>query len=541
MRNQADGGRAERWGFWAIVILAAILRVGMFPHPDEERDVDEVGYLKGSLALLEGLPPGYKAAPAGPNLWVGWLAVSAESVWHFAHPGALERRVPLQVRPFVAIDHTLFSNYHDLTTLHMIWIATQVLLTIFAVGAAFKYGASRGGVAGGFLVGGIFASMPLVVDFSEMSRPYATAWAFGILAVYFARCAKKHPASAGGIWLGLAVASRIEMLIFAPLVIWELWDRRDERRIPWRDLGKTLGVMAITSLLFAPWLMTHLVGNLRTIATVRLGENPHGPTTLAGVVKEIAIDQGLIGAMLLCVVAVFVQKSGERIRVWVLGAYLAFLVLSLGHGTVFLHQQGPIILMLILFSALGIAPLVGRWPKSLPWVAAALLILPVVQTLRLTMRYRRDYVPELSTRWVEQHVPPGTRVYVQYSMHDPLPTVQAADFLWNQVWDEKAAAAKFRSGLARFKLSDNFIPRALGEENLVQEQGNRRGWFIMGGNGGNGPRFDVRVIGGSPVFDIHDADMTAAFDATGGVLVYRGMTPPPLGTPVVKWTAPDGN
>src|SRR5277367_1593649 len=97
MIRTADGGRAERRCLLIIVVLAALLRLVMFPHPDEMRNVDEPGYLMGSLALLEGLPPGFKAAPAGPNTWVGWIAAGTESAWHFVHPQTQERRVPIQV------------------------------------------------------------------------------------------------------------------------------------------------------------------------------------------------------------------------------------------------------------------------------------------------------------------------------------------------------------------------------------------------------------------------------------------------------------
>jgi len=250
----------------------------------------------------------------------------------------------------------------------------------------------------------------------------------------------------------------------------------------------------VTAMLAAPWLLTHLIGNLRTIATVRLGPNPFGSTTFWGMLWQLAWNQGLVGAMagLAIVLAALLIPSrfsgmvresvgrGGRIRLGVLAIYVMLLLSSLGHGTVYLQQQGPVVLALIAIGAFAAAAMTHWCPGKAPWFAAAILLVPLGQSVHMIQRYRRDYAPDPSTAWVEEHVPAGTRVYIQTSLHPPLPTTEAATELWDEVSNDSAWRRKFESGLERFGLSAEQIPRALSEENLVQERGKRRGMFILG-------------------------------------------------------------
>jgi hypothetical protein len=545
---------AHRSILWLIVGLALLLRWVHFPHPREMRDYDEPGYLKGSLAILEGLPAGYKAAPAGPNFWVGWVYTAGVTAVHCVHPGPEELRVPLQVRPFVALEQALFDQYHDLGNLHLLWVTTQLLLAIWATYAAFRAGFIRGGLAGGIFLGGFMAVLPMFVDFTDMSRPYMTAWSFGVIAYYYAIAKSgRGRLIASGIFLGLAVASRIEMLLFMPVVLWEFWHRREGGWLIAAWL-KMLGTVLVTTLVAAPWLLTHLIGNLRTIATVRLGPDPHGGTTLVGNLVELAWHQGLAGAMLafaVVILAMFlpgtvgtdpaqIARPGDRVRLAILGLYVALLLASLGKGTVFLHQQGPIVLALIVFGAFAAGPM-NRWvPKYGPWISAVLLLVPLGQSIALIVTRHRMYAPEAATAWVEQHVPAGTIVYTEYSLHDLLPTPASAASLWEEVTDDNAWRRKFEAGMQRFHLDVSQIPPALSEENLVQERGNRRGQFIMGGRTDlPEPRFDIRIFNGSPVFGVQD--IASAFARTGGVVIWTGdPAPASFGTPVASWVSATG-
>ena len=95
------------------------------------------------------------------------------------------------------------------------------------------------------------------------------------------------------------------------------------------------------------------------------------------------------------------------------------------------------------------------------------------------------------------------------------------------------------SGLQRFNLTTDQLPRALSEENLVQERGNRRKWFILGSQLQMPvPRYDVRMVLGSPVFGIRNLD--AALKQNPGVVLWRdgfALPVPTLGEPVKQWAS----
>src|SRR5208282_4528120 len=189
--SETDGALAPR-GHWkvAVVLLvlavAAVIRIIDFPQRYEFRDEDETGYLSGSLALAEGLTPGFKAAPAGPLFWSGWAYTNAQAAKYFIYPTPRERNLAIQVRPFAAIDRALFNDYRDLSSLHRFCVVLTVALAVVAAAAAAGLGFELSGLIGGIMLGGLFAVMPLCVALSEMSRPYSQAWSFGVISLYFA-------------------------------------------------------------------------------------------------------------------------------------------------------------------------------------------------------------------------------------------------------------------------------------------------------------------------------------------------------------------
>jgi hypothetical protein len=534
-----------------VVILAFLVRLAILPHRDETRGFDEEGYLTGSLALIEGLPPGYKAAPAGPNTWVGWLYTGVCIVWHSLSPTPAERALPIQVRPFIATNSVLFDHYRDLSGLHNLWIWTQLLLTLYAIFAAFRLGYVRAGLAGGVLISGLLALVPLFVEFSMMSRPYMTAWAFAILSLDSAVSRKNsRRIMLAALFLGLAIASRVEMVLFAPIVFWEFWYRAEEDRLT-KVLIRFAVVTVATTCLAAPWLLTHLLGNLRTIATVRLeGSSLDGATTLWGVLRDLGWSQGLLASMVGVVAVVgcllipnlFIDHAGrsERGKIAVQAVYVAALFASLLHGKVLLHQQGAIVLSLMTFSLFSVKLLNRISRAAASWIVLLVLLLPFIHTLEMVRDSQRNYAPDGSISWVENHVPPGTIVYLQPGMQNLLPTSASASALWTEVSDDNAWRKKFESGLERFGIKADETPRALSDENLVQERGNRRGLFILGSRPGyDAPRYDIRLYNSSPVFGVHD--IATEFARTGGVVIsQRGTGLSELATPTASWVNRDG-
>ncbi|MBI3453472.1 MAG: hypothetical protein HY057_11730 [Rhodospirillales bacterium] len=84
--------------------------------------------------------------------------------------------------------------------------------------------------------------------------------------------------------------------------------------------------------------------------------------------------------------------------------------------------------------------------------------------------------------------------------------------------------------------------RALSEEHLYQERGNRRRYFILAGDhGGKRPRFDLRLISlGSP-FDYTPAAALTRAQQEGGYILWRGEAVKEYGNPMASWLAPDGS
>ncbi len=154
------------------------------------------------------------------------------------------------------------------------------------------------------------------------------------------------------------------------------------------------------------------------------------------------------------------------------------------------------------------------------------------------------YFGDEGTQWVIRHIQPGTRVYLERTLHDILPTRESADAVWSDVNDNAAWQRKFASGLQRFNMQINDLPRAMSEENLVQERGICRKWFILGSRSDYPePRFNIQTYNQGPVFGVRDVE--SAFGHNGGVLIWtdwlEGRLPPDsLGKPAVEWTDSTG-
>jgi len=542
----------KRWNVLAmsVVILAAIgLRVWDFPSQYELRGVDEVQYTQGSLELLEGITPAFKYAPAGPETWLGWGYAASRAATYLVRPTTEEHAVPIQVRPFVAVNHALFDLYRDLSGIRRFIVGVSVLLSILAIAAAFAIGTRSAGTVGGVLLAGLFAFAPMMIDFAEQARSFSMAWSFAIISVYFAVCRSGRTALWGSaVFLGLAISQRIDMLAIVPMVCLELaysW-REVRARQSHPDLpgnqGTTekvkalllfAGVTCVITLLVAPWLITNLIGNLRTIATVRFSPPPV-PIPWTSALAEFSIQQGLGTVSVLFIVGTILGITSRRLQRPLICVFALLLLpgvlKSTGHG---IGHSAASILPMFIAAPLAIFA-ISKSSRALWAMVALSLAFPLVMSIRAVKSQHGGYIPDDATEWVESHVPSGTIVMINPIFHDPLPTPERADALWQEEMNNDAAVKKFRAGLSRFLLPDSEVPRALSEENMIVERVERRGWYILGSRSWlPDRRYDIHIYGQSMVFGA--TNPLPEFRKIGGVLIWRGAPLEGLGDPIAKW------
>ena len=537
----SPGSGQVRWALALLLGVAAAVRVFNFPVHQEVRDCDEIAYLTSGLILWEGMTPGLKHTPAGPQTWVGWLYAAALSGHDLLTGGAEQAGESWKIRPFLAVDSALFASYANPVPLRQLMLTLQALLALVGVYAAFRLGYARGGLGTGLVIGGLAATLPLFVEFAGMTRPYSDAWSFLLLALATAAAADgRRRWIASGIFLGLAVASRIDMLAAVPLVLWEFWNRREPGTFR-TTVVRLGGTALVVTLLAAPWLLTSLVGNLRNIATVRVAGQFDSASPRLATLWDLTVGQGLGPFLLVLVMGMAVVRSGAPTRWRPLAAYLGLLLLSMFVGPYQpMRYHAVAILALLSCGALATAAVLRRWPRLTAPLIALVLLVPGVQSVLLVQQNRAEAVPDEAIRWVEERVPPGTVVYISpaFELCPPLPTAAAADRIWQEVTDENAWQRKFGRGLSRFGLTTDYIPRALSEENLLLDRGNARRWFILGGQPGEvRPRYDIRLYHYSPTFGVQN--LAEEFARTGGVVIWRRLTPPTeLGRPKVQWGDP---
>ena len=546
---------------WLCLVLAvaALLRASAFPCRYDFRDGDELGYLQGGLQLIEGLPPPLHYAPGAPEAWLGWMHAGLLSCRYMLVPTAEERAVAPQVRPFTAINHALFDLYRDMSGMRIEFIVLSMLVSLLAVAAGFRLGLRWGGVGGAILLGGLMSCVPMLIEQSASAKPYSLAWSLSMIALYFAARTDRRSRLVSAVVMGLAIASRIEMLILLPLACLLLSTSRASFAGHLRMTGRYLAIAVVTAQLAAPWLLTNLVGNLRAIVTVRFGPAVGPEINWRQMLWTVAWGQGLLVVTALVVVAgaivLVLRRRGEPVvgrtssascgagdtpsgaAGWLIIAFscLVFVtvVQNTGHG---LRHHGPAILALLVIAPLALSPLTRGWPRAVWYVVGLAIALPLCQSLRWIWAYRHSARPEDATAWIESRVPAGAVVYTSSTFHDLLPTPQSADDDWNEVTGSDAAVRKFKSGLARFGLRDTAMPRALSEQLMMAERGGPRRSYILGSRSAlAGPRYLVRRFRNSAVFGLQDP--VPEFARTGGVLVWRGAGPTPkLSDPFVTWT-----
>jgi hypothetical protein len=421
-------------------------------------------------------------------------------------------------------------------------VALTILLTLVAIVAACRLGRALGGTAGEIMAGLMAASLPIFVEMSTETRPYASAWAFALMALAAAATGKPGTRTLGtGIWLGLAVGSHIDMIRIVPLVLLLQWRRAGTSRPPWAELGRTAGFALASFLIVAPWYMPHLLDNLRQIVSVRLlGAADQGEDLFqAGLALPLAA--ALIGLLV----------GGLR-RNWpVLGCFIwlglnALLALRPSeHG---LQHDGALIVMIVALAPLGVAILLEQVPVLRPFLVAAIAVALVISPsvwkgIKTAFVYGRSLAPDNSVAWIEANVAAGTTVYVDSGQFRTLlPTSRAADRLWADVASPYAWKEKYLHDMARFGLDSDTPLRVMSADRLAADMGSRRRFYILGSPGpSRQPRYDLWSVSYGSFFDLPPKAAIQRLCGEGGVYLHSGTAIPDLPAPAMSWVRRDGN
>jgi hypothetical protein len=532
-----------RWAFPILLVaLAAVLRIWNLPDFKEMRDGDELFYVPNGLLAWEGLAPGTRTVPAGPQTWIGWFYAGGRSGWELLRQLHEGPKMPLVLRPFMAVEQALFKTYEDLSGLRQLLLWVSLIIALAAVYGGYRLGARYGGLAGGLLIGGWVAVLPLYIEFSGIAKSCSDAWMLAILAV---SCAATMTGTKQrwlpGVLLGLAVGSRIDMVLVAPLMLWALWDNDGARETPKRMLA-ALGLTLACALLSSPCAVEGFMGMLRYVGMSRVTGYWNIASPRLATLKDLVWEQGLGGILLAAIVGVFLLPSDARLKGSVLAGFAALMAATMFMGGRYMYMRyhgGPLIAFLVC-TAVTAGAVWRRWPRAGTVLAALLLALPLVQAVRAVHSVHSSYVAEASTEWIDEHVPAGTTVYVDgvFVSRAVLPTEAAADAIWRIMADNEPWRLKLQDGFRRFSLPEGRLPRAMSEDNLVVDRSLLRRWFMLGGGRSNRPRYNVRLLPLSPTLTFLDkGSLVEEFKRTGGVLVRRppAVVEDGLGEPLMEW------
>jgi hypothetical protein len=548
----ARGRVWENITFWLCILLAAALRLAIFPHGHSPVYTDEANYLTDGLNLIEGIVPGNKYAPAGPTTWFTavYAGIGTVVTW-FSNSADLSGFSGL-LRPVAALEATLFHIYADMATLRLAVVALTVALTLVSVGAMYRLGLAAGDASGRSdatiapaVIGALLAAtVPIYVVFSVQTRPYAMAWAFALMAVAAIVAGRGRWATVyAGILLGLAIGSHVDMMRIGPLALLLSWRRSRQRdEPPWRDGGTLIAASVVTFLVIAPWYVTHLIDNVRQIISVRFLPTPH---------EEEAWRELLSGGIAIpLAVAIAGLLLGALRRRWpdlLCGVWLALNVAILlrvsSHG---LFHDGALVVMIIALAPLGAALLQELVPALRQPVGGAALVVIVVgltvyQGAAATTEAIPNQTPDEAVAWVDAHVPGGTRVYSLYRIAMPLPTPAASERLWDDVATPDAWVRKYvYDTTQKFKLGGARPLRVMSQDRIASDYGFRRRYFILGAPlDPNRPRYDLWEDFEGSFYDRHTDAIVADLCQHGGVYIRYGSALAQLPAPAIAWLRPD--
>jgi hypothetical protein len=506
---------------------------------------DELGYAADGLLLLEGAPLGFKFAPGAVTTWVGFAYGVAN--WVFNIVSAMGSRIELDALliPLITLDQTLFDIYADMSGLHTVIAGLVLVLSLVGIYGATRIGRYFADWPGALLAGGLTAVVPLFCWIGVQSRPYSPAWSLTILSIaIMLTCSGSRRWVWAGLMFGLALASRIEMLFAIPLILWLMWVMSDNQD-PVRSGARMAAAAILAFLVSAPWFITHLVGNVRKMVTVRiLGES----ALEASLIGRFMMDEGLGIVAIVMLVGLLFRCRIDRWQAWIALAYVLFLGAELltSQTSGGLRHVGHAFVTIVVVSGYALAGIQHvsgkRWaiPISVMVVLVA-LCLPFARSLSMARESRSGWVEHDAVGWIESNVPEGSPVFLTRSHTSvPLPTKASADRLWGGAAHETAWSEKLERRLEDVGVELDYLPRGLSMEHMYQELSGLRRYFILGGGDDRSrPRYDVRFVRNDEEADDFQ-DALDEFRRDGGVFWHSGQPRLELGPPSQAWVASDG-
>jgi hypothetical protein len=524
-----------------------LLRAIIFPQGLSPSEVDEAGYLSDGLLVVEGITPAHKYAPSGPLTWFGSAYAAVGTLTSWLSNQADVSSFPGMLRPVAALEATLFGIYSDMSGLRLAAVSLIVLLSLISVAAACRSGQAVAGLPGAMTGGLLAASIPLYVDLSTQTRPYAIAWSLALLAFAAAALLKgRRQLLLVGVFLGLAIGSHVDMARIAPFILLVQWRTLGTSKVPWRDFGAIVVVAAIAFLLIAPWYVTHLVDNLRQILTVRILRPEFDDE---GMPWASWWSAGVVTPLVITLLGLFIPPIRRHTADFLCGLWLLVnTVVALRPSSHGLHHDGALLVAIIGLAPIAVSRIRDQIAAIGKPVGTAVLVLvatapAVYQGAVFSLREAGARDPDGSLAWIERNVQAGARVYADGAgIATLLPTSDAAERLWKDVAAPDAWLPKYLHDINNFGFGGGRPLRVMSDDRMAADYGGRRRYAILAAPlQPSRPRYDLWIVSDGSFFDVSTASVIERLCDQGGIYLHYGGPVPRLPPAAASWIRPSGN
>jgi hypothetical protein len=419
-----------RW--WQGLVIAALcagvlarLNYLRWDDPWGPHHPDETSLALEAIALWEGITPREVGWPASTTR----LALSAVAAvdWTMHRAGGVSQVRGQPDRALAEVSQWIAEQYVDQSRLYRLGRATALalgLLQLLAGVWALRRWTDWPGTAAGSLM---LALSPLPVAFSQ----YVLCDMTGVLFVTVMVGLAAAPTTRSILWMavlaGLAASSKFHfgLWLLTPLVaVWLMPAVSVTGRL--RLTSAAIGLFACVVVLFVPWFWINPVLGLKEFAGVVLFKVA-GPET-GGVLTRLHVLLGGLSpiewiGLLLGLAAM--GRVGPRRLAAIFGPVTLGAAALVASAIVFDRYVLVLLPGIVLMASQGWAWLIGH-PRARVRTAGAIALTVAVGWTAVALWHAQRVAGEtdvdaLATRWIEQHVPRGSRVAVHDESASPLP------------------------------------------------------------------------------------------------------------------------